>query len=406
MHISPYWSKRHFVLPVIAMLFISSCHVPRYFFWNFADIRDNRKFHALPVENGSDRDFYFIEGKEGKVKLPDTVLVDGKPCSWDEAMVRSKTVAFLFIRNDSLLAESYYRGYNESSVVPSFSMSKSFVSALTGIAIQEGFIKSVDDKVKDYVPELPAGLFPELTIEDLLDMRSGIEFNEAYLNPFADVGKFYYGRNLGKYVGKLRPAHVPGTNFHYKSVDSQLLGMAVENATGMGLTQYLQEKIWIPLGMESPASWSIDSKRHGEVKAFCCLNAIARDYARFGRLYLNNGNWQGKQIVPEGWVKRSVSFTEPKNNLLYSYNWWHNRRYEIFNDTVDYGGVYVEHSALSENDMPVKLIIRPVDDFFASGLLGQYIYVYPGKSIIIVRLGKKEGGIRWESLFSQLVKMN
>ncbi|MBN1341024.1 MAG: serine hydrolase [Bacteroidales bacterium] len=394
-------------LPALALiLLLPSCHIARFFFWNFADINDHKKFQSFTVENSPATGFSFVEGDADKVKLPDSVFIHGKYYPWDEALDRTQTLAFLFIRNDSLLMEEYFRGYDETSVVPSFSMSKAFVSALTGIAIQEGRIRSVDDPVKEYIPDLPASLFPHLTIAHLLDMRSGIAFNEGYLNPFADVGKYYYGRNLRKYIRKLKPAHPPGTVFHYKSVDSQLLGMVVESATGKPLSDYLEEKLWKPLGMESPATWSIDSKKHGTVKAFCCLNAIARDYARFGRLYLNHGQWEGNSIVPAEWVTKSVTFSGPVNDFQYSYQWWHNRRYEFYNDTVDYKGLYKEYTGHTREGLPVKLVLRPQNDFFASGLLGQYIYIYPEKNIIIVRLGKKEGGLRWETLLLQVAGMN
>ncbi|MCD4736379.1 MAG: beta-lactamase family protein [Bacteroidales bacterium] len=394
------------ITAVVVLLFTSSCHVPRFFFWNFADIKDHKKFSSLPVHNDPQNTFDFYSSAEAKVSLPDTLFVKKKLYPWQEAMKKSKTVAFLVIRNDSILFEEYFAGYDQASVVPSFSMSKSYISALIGIAIEEGYIKSVDDKVTNYVPELPSDQFSDLSIEHLLDMQSGIEYREGYTNPFGDVAKYYYGRNLKKYLAELNKEKEPGTQFRYKSIDSQLLGIILQNTTGRSPAQYLEEKIWQPLGMEFPASWSIDSKKHQTIKAFCCLNAVARDYAKFGRLYLNKGNWNGNQIVPEDWVKKSTTFSAPKNRFIYSYQWWHNANYTIEEDSIPTDPLTIVKKRQTVSGETVWVQAKPGNDFFANGLLGQYIYVYPEKNIIIVRLGKKTGHVKWESLMLQVAKMN
>lgn len=382
-----------------------SCHVGRFFVFNFADIRDHKKFPANPIE-APEVPFQFTDGTASKAfKLPDSISISKKRYPLDAALEKSGTVAFLIIRNDSILYERYFKGYEENSIVPSFSVAKSYTSALVGIAIQEGYIKSIKDPITRYLPELNPKYFDAVTIEHLLNMRSGIDFNESYINPFGHVAKFYYGRNIPKYITKLKTEKAPDTEFNYISICPQLLGMAVERTTGKSLSQYLQEKIWQPLGMEHDASWSLDSRKHHATKAFCCLNARAHDFAKFGRLYLHNGQWNGQQIVPEAWVKASTTFTNDLNGYLYSYQWWHNR-ITVADNGQTVTGLHQKRTFTNKEGVTNKYIVTPSGDFYAEGILGQFIYVYPEKNIIMVRLGKKYGSIGWARFFLQLSRMN
>ena len=356
-----------------SLLVMMSCHVGRFFYFNFADINDYKKFPALPVENGGDA-FYFDEpDKDFDLALPADFQTEDKNFSLDQFLDKNKTVAFLTIRNDTILYERYFSGYADSSIIPSFSVSKAFISALTGIAIDEGYIESADQPITDFIPELlnqdPA--FEKIRLEDLLNMRSGIKFNEGYSNPFADMAKYYYGKNLKKYITKLKIEGPPDQSYNYISVNTLLLGMAIERATGGQLNKYLREKIWVPLGMEFDASWNVDSKKDNQIKMFCCINARAHDFAKFGRLYLNKGNWNGRQIVPQEWIEKSMS---------------------IINDSRD------------SQDYPYTYQWRVKEDgaIFAKGVLGQYIYVDPGKNVIVVRLGKKSAGVHWARLMEDM----
>ena len=292
--------------------------------------------------------------------------------TFDQFLENEQTLSFLIIRNDSVLYENYFHHYDSASILPSFSMAKSFVSALTGIAISEKYIKSVHQPITDFMPELKNNPgFEKITLEHLLNMRSGIKFNEGYDNPFADMPKYYYGLNLKKYILKLKVKSAPDLKFEYLSVNTLLLSIAIERATGKTLSTYLDEKIWKPVGMEFPASWSVDSRKHQTIKAFCCINARARDFARFGRLYLNNGNWDGKQIVPEAWVKQStriVNDSRESQGYPYTYQWR----------------------------------ITEKGSFFAKGLLGQFIFVDPKKKIIIVRMGTGNADVNWPYFFESL----
>ncbi len=359
---------KYIIVLLTLMLIVSSCHVGRFFLWNFADIRDHNKFASVPVNNNQESHYQFYESS--KKLEPDNFVFKGKEISFEQVLKKEGTLAFLVIQNDSVIYEKYFADYDSSSVVPSFSVAKSYTSALLGIAIDEGFIKSVDDLITAYIPTLPQEPYGKITLRHLLDMRSGLRFNESYINPFGHVAKSYYGTNLKKFTAELKSHFPAGTDFEYISVNTQLLGWAIQNATGKQLSVYLEEKIWKPLGMEFPASWSIDSKKHKTEKAFCCINACARDYAKFGRLYLNKGNWNGNQIVSEKWVTESLDFDETR---FYSYQWWRRPRNEIGQT-----------------------------DFYANGFLGQYIYVNPKKNLIIVRLGKKDGAIYWPKIFQKI----
>jgi CubicO group peptidase (beta-lactamase class C family) len=252
-------------------------------------------------------------------------------------------------------------------------MAKSVTSILIGSAIDEGLIKSVDEPITNYIPELAKNGFNKVTIKHLLQMTSGIKFNESYVNPFGDAASFYYGLNLRKEIGKMKLKTEPGKQFDYVSGNTQLLGLVLERSLkDKTITQFLQEKIWTPLGMEYDASWSIDRKKNGLEKTFCCLNARARDFAKIGRLYKNKGNWNGKQIVSQRWVEESTRLDTSEGSVnFYQYQWW---------------------------------LPTPNEDFMAEGILGQFVYVNPTKDLIIVRLGKKEGKADWWSIFTSLAK--
>ncbi len=358
---------------ILSLLQLSSCYVGRYFWLNFADLNDSKRFPALEIKKG-DHTFHFKKApKQTNFKIPEKYDQDQKFDNFDEFLKKKKTVSFIVIRNDTVLYENYFNGYCDSSVITTFSASKSFVSALIGIALHEGYIYSVNEPITKYIPELVNPGFDKITIENLLNMRSGIKFTESYASPFADMPKYYYGTNLLKYIGKLKVEEDPGKRYNYQSVNTILLGLIIERATNTKLNKYIEEKLWKPLGMQYDASWSVDSKKHLVFKANCCLNGRSIDYAKFGRLYLNKGNWNGKQIVPQKWVERSTSIT---------------------NDSRDSQGY------------PYKYQWRVLENgaFFAKGILGQYIFVYPAKNLIFIRQGKHYGKIDWADFFLELSK--
>lgn len=285
------------------------------------------------------------------------------------------TTAFLVIRDDTLLYERYFNGYTHDSTQTSFSVAKSFVSSLVGIAIKEGYIGSVHDPMVKYIPELKGKGMDKITIHHLLTMSSGLEYSGEGSGggPFGDDAKTYYDPNLRKLALTVRPEVPPGSRWQYNNYHPLLLGLILERATHRPVATYLSEKLWQPLGMEADGSWSIDSTADGFEKMESGLNARAIDFAKFGRLYLNEGNWNGRQDVPAGWVEDSTrvdTTTDPAD--YYQYFWW-----------VDVAKPYRGR-------------------FMARGNLGQFIYVVPDKRLVIVRFGERFGYNRWPALLRSI----
>ena len=269
---------------------------------------------------------------------------------------KMKTVAFLIIKNDSIFSENYYKGYHKDSLSNSFSMAKSMTEALLGKAIKDGYIKW-NDKVKKYIPGLKGKYADELTVEDVATMSSGSNWVENYYNPFKITTEAYFTGDIDKMMlDKVRIENKPGEKFEYLSGDTQLLGMIITAATGKNLSDYMSENFWIPMGARKYGLWTLD-KPGGMEKAFCCIHSNARDFARFGKLYAHQGNWEGKQILDSAYVEKSLSprlTTAP----YYGYSWW----------LANYKGKKIS---------------------YMRGVLGQYVIIIPEDHIIIVRLGEK-----------------
>lgn len=281
-----------------------------------------------------------------------------------EKMKAIETGSFIVIRNDSILHEEYMGEFSSASYTNSFSMAKTVVSVLIGCAIQDGKIKSVDQPVSDFIPEFRNDDRSAITIRHLLTMSSGIAFDEDYVNPFAYPAEAYYGSDLRKLTLAYNQVdEKPGVTFRYLSGNTQLLGFILSKATGKSVSEYASEKLWIPMGCEHNAFWSLDAE-DGDEKAFCCLNSNARDFARIGKLYLDSGRWNGKRIVPETYALESVAVTGLKNDdgtacLSYGFSWWMIPQYK---------GHHI---------------------FYARGILGQYVLAIPDLNMIVVRLGSK-----------------
>ncbi|HEU0135940.1 MAG TPA: serine hydrolase [Flavobacterium sp.] len=269
---------------------------------------------------------------------------------------RIGTVAFLIIKNDSILSESYYDDYNNNSRSNSFSMAKSVVSAALGKAIKEGKIKNLDQLVSDFYPQYANGKSASMTVGDLSSMASGLDWDESYYSPFSVTTRAYFDDDLTGVALGQKGDDEPGTSFKYLSGNTQLLAMVIQKATGKDLATYVGESFWQPMGFENDALWQTDHK-DGLVKAYCCIASNARDFARFGKLYKQYGKWNGKQILDSTFVATSIS---PRFNISphYGYGWW-------------------------LSDYKNKKI------FYMRGHLGQYVIVIPEDDLIIVRLGQK-----------------
>lgn len=269
------------------------------------------------------------------------------------------TVAYVIIKNDSIWFENYYDGFDESSQTNSFSMAKSYVSALLGKAIMDGHIKSLDQPVGDFIPEFSEGKAAKMTVGDLSSMASGTNWDEAYYSPLSITTRAYFDDDLEKVMLGLKVVNEPGTAYKYASGDTQMLAMVIERATGKKLYHYLSESFWKPLGSEHPTIWQVDSDDHDMVKAYCCIASNAKDFARFGKLYKDHGKWNGKQLLDSAFIAKSIQprFAESPE---YGYGWW----------------------------------LKTMGDkhfFMMRGHLGQYVIVEPNDNVIIVRLGHSKG---------------
>jgi len=353
------------------MSFLSGCHVGRYFSLNTADTKDHQRFPYYTINNSSPVFNFSQAEKELVPDIPKDHDPKAKYSDFDQLLEENKTSAFIVIRNDSILYERYFMGVHADTIMPSFSIAKAFVSATTGVAVKEGLIKDVNQPVTDFLQGFKHDGFDKVSIQNLLNMRSGIKFSETYYNPFGHAAKFYYGKNLEKYVYKLKFNETPGTVYYYNSANPLILAMIIEKTSGMRFTEYFEEKIWSKIGAEYPATWNFDSEKHGMVKAFCCINAAPRDFAKFARLYLNKGRLNDEQIIPEEWVTNS---------------------FEINNDSRD------------SEDYPYTYFWRVLDNgtVFAKGILGQYIFLDPSKNLIIVRFGKNRGDLHWSKLIEEV----
>ena len=317
-------------------------------------IHDFVHFPANTIKAGTHQE-WGISKEYNKASLPDFI----KPIN--ETL---ETVAFMVVVNDSIHFEEYWHGYSADTMSNSFSMSKSWVSTLIGIAITEGKIKSVDQKVCDFLPNFCEGKNIELSIKDLLTMSSGLNWTEDYYNPIGQTAESYFGSNLKDLVNNLIVIDPPGKIFKYHSSCTQLLTFIVEAATGETISGYASKKLWQPMGAKHPALWNTDVES-GDEKGFCCINSNARDFARLGKLYMHQGNWNGRQLLDSSYVKdatSAASLLDEKGapNTNYGYQFW-----------------------LAERD---GLAV-----YYTRGLWGQYVICIPEKNMIIVRLGRKFG---------------
>ena len=273
------------------------------------------------------------------------------------------TVAYLVIHRDSILFEKYWDRTTDTTHVNSFSMAKSFTAILVGIAIDEGYIKSLDQKVGDFLPEFKQGKNAGLTIRHLMQMASGIPFGESYSSPFGYMAKSYYGDDLKEATMKFQVEKDPGTYWAYEGGNTVLLGMILQKATGRHVADYCFQKIWSCIGAESPAYWNLDSY-DGMEKTFSGFYATARDFARIGKLYEHNGVWGNDTLVSPSFVQECITpngIPDELNEKCYWYglHWW-----------------------LGNHEGSPFYSCR--------GLRGQYIVVLPREELIVIRLGHNQ----------------
>ena len=300
--------------------------------------------------------------------LPVTYIDRGKEKNTAAMLEELQTTALVVVKDGIIISEGYYKGTDKDDLRISWSMSKSFVSALTGLALESGEIESIDDPVTKYTPMLKGSAYDGVPLRDVLNMASGIEFDENYLDPGSDINQMgtvlALGGSLDEFAAEqINIARPPGTAWQYCSIDTHVVSMVLRAATGKTLQEYFVEKLWSKIGASADAKYTTDGK--GNAFALGGLNMRTRDYALFGELIRNKGKRGDIQIIPAAWVEQSTSLSAPTGESRattktedgsvfgYGYQWW----------------------------LPPKAD----DEFFAVGVYGQYIYINPKARIVIVK---------------------
>ena len=305
------------------------------------------------------------------ITLPAGFDYEGRHWRTGEFLETTDTAALLVLHRGRIRFEEYWLTGGPDVQWLSMSVAKSFVSALVGVAVEEGSIRDIEEPITDYLPLLRGSAYDGVRIKDILQMSSGAAWDETYGDPDSDINRFgrilAIGGSLNEFATTLEREREPGTYNHYNSTDTQVLGWLLVEATGQSVTEYLREKLWEPLGMENDAYWMSDD--HGMEMVFGGLNATARDYAKLGELYRNGGRFEGQQVVPEAWVRASVTPDAPHLqpgehdmsdwSIGYGYQWW------------------VPESTEGE--------------YSAIGVYNQFIYVNPSRELVIVKLSANSG---------------
>lgn len=334
---------------------------PNKIVYNFCNM--HRLFHTTLVRKSVP---VLVLEKTPKM-LPENFRFQGNTISTRDWIKKSGATGLVVMAENNLVFEQYYQGNSAHSQAISWSVAKSFVSALIGFAVADGSIESLRDPVGKYVPLLTKSGYDDVPIQDVLEMATGIEFSEEYADPDSGIRRLgrdiFYGYATNKSIATLQKAGHPGEAFDYISANTQVLGMVLEAATKQKLASYMQEKLWSRLGPEADAHWLTDA--HGTELGFGGLCMCTRDYARFGLLYLNQGrNLKGEQLLPTQWIQDSVTprtdYLKPGTKLFegiptlgYSYQFW-----------------------IPQGDE---------GEFMAIGVYGQFIYVNPTRRVVIAK---------------------
>lgn len=324
-----------------------------------------------------------------------TYTHDGRQRDIAGYLAANPATGLLILRGDTILVERYQYGRTDRHRLTSMSMAKTIVGLLAGIAIAEGHIKSVDDPAETYVPALAGSAYGATTIRDLLHMASGVHFTEDYSGT-DDATKLMlglFGRPGKPAADILRQFNdrdaPPGTRFHYAGADTETLGLVVAAATGETLSAYLQSRIWARIGTEGEATWAIDGQ--GQEVAPCCFNATLRDYARLGRLLAQDGQWDGRQVIPKQWLLDATTITRPEDDFL---------KPGTLNRATGYG-------------YQLWLLNSPRRMFALLGIHGQAMFIEPTSGLVMVTTsvrplpqdpGSREAFALWQAVVMQLGK--
>jgi len=372
-----------FVVLGVTFIVLSIKYSPTYVYrlitMNVADVFDYKNFENRRIRKAESTNTFISQPKEKYVESLFQELVTKTGFnSFEEWAIESQTTALIVIQKDTIIYERYFNGFSRDSYFHSQSVAKSFISFLIGAAIDDGLIKSVDDPITKYIPELVERdpRFQKIHIKHLLEMRSGLEYNTSII-PFTHIHAPWHDEAVGYYhpsvrrllLEKVEISSEPGKDFQYSNYNTSYLGLIIERATNLTVSNYLEQKLWSKV-MEYDALFSVDSKESGFEYMPSRLIARAIDYARFGQLMLKEGNWYGTQIISKDWVQESTRenkliprdfypkwFGRSEKRIYYNYQWWGH-----VNDDSTF-------------------------HFYANGNLGQNIYIIPHKETVIVHCG-------------------
>lgn len=383
----------------LSMALLTSCssstasctYLHRFVFWSPSGAQDWGRFPARAIGR-ADVPFRYPEDprlQELYVPLLREVTYSShgqlRTAPLDTLLADTGSTAFIVIKDGVLVRETYLNGHTRDSMTRAFSATKTFTASLIGVALSEGRIRSADDPFVDYLPELRGRGYDGITIRHLLLMAGGFRFSYGRF-PWADSPLMYWHPDIRRVILDGPPlTSRPGERFNYSSYSSAVLGMVLERVVGCSISDYFERVLWKPMGAEYDSTWSLDHDGSGLEYAASGLNGSAIDLVKLGTLYLNGGRWGDRQILPANWALESVTplspelpghtLAEKSEHIYYKFGWWGH----------DLGG---GHSS-----------------FFAEGHLGQVIYVYPDKKLVIARFGSTTGGVdRWPALLCSIAE--
>lgn len=314
--------------------------------------------------------------------LPVTYEWGGESRSLEQYLDESRALALVVLHDGRLVHERYLNGANAGSRLTSWSVAKSFVATMIAMALEEGRIDSLDQLAQEFAPQYAGTPMGETSLRHLLMMSAGVDFNEDYSGPDSDIRPLFFntfimGRSVDEQIGLIERNREPGQDLHYTSPNTHVLGAVLRGIYDAPLADIAQQKIWAPLGMTTDAYWSqnVEGER-AEAIGYCCLNATARDYARFGQFHLQDGVWAGERLLPEGWVEMATTPNAP---------------FQAPNETIPLRG-YGLHWWMPEN---------ADGEYFAAGVYGQYIWVDERRGVVIARFaGDPDWGARTGETFA------
>lgn len=339
------------ILLLVIIVIITPPFAFRALWHGMVNIDDYKIFYNRTIEAGTYQPWE-ISDDYNTAALSDDIV---------DQIAEYDPVAYLVIQDEKIVYEEYWDDYSANSVSNSFSAAKSIVGLLIGAAVDDGFIKNLDQKVADFIPSFKDGKKKEISIRDLLTMSSGLDWDEAYSSLFSLTTEAYYGTDLLKLIDERKVAKEPGKYYYYSSMDTEILALVILNATGKTISNYASDKFWKNIGASQDAYWMLDHE-NGMEKAYCCFNSNARDFARWGQLILNKGSWYGKQLISSEYIDQATTpasyLIDENNNKLdyYGFQWW----------IIDYKGYQIP---------------------YMRGILGQYVFAIKEKNAVVVRLG-------------------